>query len=587
MNSRALTLALRLLTTACAGAALGTLTGCPFLFSCPDPWSEVETIELDTDADILAIAQGGDYDELVAVGVGGIVIHHDGETATVSNPTNVALRGVIANGPTVVVGDGGTILSSDDRGMTWTPRVSGTSADLLAVTYASLAAGGFHVAVAAEEVLYSADGGATWTIVIPPAQGWGGLRAVFSTDTQVFVVGENGSAWATDNPTGAWLAQDLGTTDTIIGGGRAVGDDAGAYSSAIVVATSTQLRFRGADASEWTTLTVEFDGAIAAYGGGMVVTANGSIYDIDEAGSAERVANVGLVPLAITGGWDGFAVAGEGGNAARAYRQECIGGRPWIIDGEPATAKLVRGARAWSGEVAPDSGLDPDVRELLAAAWARDGQFEHASVASFARVVLELMQLGAPPELILASRMAIADELDHARRCFALASRYAGNSIGPGPLPLPRAHAIERDPVKVALAVFEQGCINESVAAAEAAIAAAECSDARARATLERIAADEREHAALAWKTLRWLLDTHGPAVAPALRRQLVSLGMPLTRAAAGGSPGALERRLREGLRDHGRLPADERAAIHRKVFAELILPLSRELLGGSMRAQA
>jgi photosystem II stability/assembly factor-like uncharacterized protein len=583
MNSRALTLAVRLLTTACAGAALGTLTGCPFLFSCPEPWSEVETIDLATEADILAIAQGGDYDELIAVGVGGIVVHYDGETATTSNPTNVNLRGVVGNGPTVVVGDGGTILSSDDRGMTWTARVSGTSADLLAITYASLDSVGYHVAIASEEVLYSIDGGQSWTAVTPPAEGWGGLQAVFSTDDQIFVVGAGGSAWATDNPSGAWLAQDLGTTETIIGGGRVSGDGGSVYNSAVAVATSTQVLWRQTSANEWTAVDVDFDGAIAAYGGGFVVTTNGSVYDIEENGSAARVANVGLVPLAITGGWDGFTVAGEGGNAARAYYLECVGGRPWIIDGEPATAKLVRGALAWSGEVVPDSGLDPAVRELLAAAWARDGQFEHASVASFARVVLELMHLGAPPELILAGRIAIADELEHARRCFALASRYAGNSLGPGPLPLPRTRASERDPVDVALAVFEEGCINESVAAAEAAIAAAECSDPQARATLERIAADEREHAALAWKTLRWLLDSHGHVVAPALRRQLVSLGAPLTRPTSGGSPDALERRLRE----HGRLPADERATIHRKVFAELIVPLSRELLGGSVRAQA
>lgn len=581
MNSRALTVALRLLTTACAGAALGTLTGCPFIFSCPEPWSDVEVIELGTEANILAIAQGGDYDELIAVGEGGVVVHHDSEGASVSNPTNVHLRGVVGNGPTIVVGDGGTILSSDDRGASWTARASGVTDDLLAITYASLTAGGFHVAIADQQVLYSTDGGQTWIVVTPPAEGWGGLRAVFSSGEQIFVIGENGSAWATDDPAGAWLRQQLGTSDALIGGGRVSGDDASSYSSAFAVATRTQVLFREADASEWRTLEAELDGEIAAYGGGYLVTVNGSIYDVDETGYVERIANVGLTPLAITGGWDGFAVAGEGGNAARAYMLQCVGGRPWVIDGAPATAKLVRGTTAWSGELERAAELAPDVRELLTIAWARDGQFEHASIASFARVVVELLSLGAPPELILASRMAIADELEHARRCFALASRYAGVAIGPGPLPLPRERD-RVDPVAVALAVFEDGCVNESVAAAEAAIAAAECSDALVRATLERIAADEREHAALAWKTLRWLLDSHGHEVAPALRRQLATLGAPLTRMSS-GSPSKLDRTLRE----HGRLPADERAAIHRKVFAELIVPLARELLGGSARAQA
>lgn len=581
MSSRALTLALRLLTTACAGAALGSLTACPFLFTCPDPWGEVETVELNTDADILAITSGDGYDELVAVGVGGVVVHYNSDGASVSNPTNVTLRGAVNNGPTIVVGDAGTISSSNDRGASWTPRVSGTAADLLGIAYASLEAGEFLVAVAANQVLYSSDNGETWTIVAPPAQGWKTLRAVFSSGDQVFVVGEGGVAWSTDNPAGAWEAEYLSTIDTLIGGGRVSGDETTTYASAVAVATSTKVLWREAGANEWNEINSELDGEIAAFGGGFVVTTNGSVYDIKENGVLERVANVGLTPLAITGGWSGFVAAGEGGNAARAYYQECVGGRPWMIDGEPATAKLVRNGSAWSGVVEAERELSPDVREVLAVAWARDGQFEHASVASFARFVSELMQLGAPPSLILAARTAIADELEHARACFALASRYAGNAIGPGALPLPRAGA--RDVVEIASAVFEEGCINESVAAAEAAIAAAECSDSQVRATLERIAADEREHAALAWKTLRWLLDSHGHVVAPALRRQLVNLGGPLARGSAEGTIGEMER----SLRGHGRLPADERGIIQRKVFAELILPLARELLGGADRARA
>lgn len=581
MNSRALTLALRLLTTACAGAALGTLTGCPLWFSCPEPWSGVETVELGTDADILALSRGG-YDEVIAVGVGGIVVHHNDKGASVSNPTNVTLRGVIGNGPTVVVGDGGTALMSGDRGSSWTVGSTGISDDLLAVTWVSLDVGAFHVAIAAEQVLYSSDDGETWTVVPPPSEGWGGLRALFGSGDQLFVIGQGGRVWATEDPAGAWLVEQLDTTDALIGGGRVSGDEAGAYDSALAVVTRTSVFFREAGGGEWTELDAKLDGEIAAFGGGFVVTVNGTIYDIDESGGIERVTNVGLAPLAITGGWFGFVTAGEGGNAARAYAQECVGGRPWVIDGEPATAKLVR-SESWCGAIEPASELAPDLRELLAAAWARDGQFEHASIASFAQVVIELMQLGAPPELILASRIAIADELEHARRCFALASRYAGNGVGPGPLPLPHTDARPRDVVEVAIAVFEEGCINESVAAAEAAIAAAECRDPRAGAALERIAADEREHAALAWKTLRWLLDSYGDVVAPALRRQLVSCGAPLARRGVSGSPSTLELELRE----HGRLPADERAAIQRKVFAELILPLSRELLGGPIRAQA
>jgi hypothetical protein len=49
------------------------------------------------------------------------------------------------------------------------------------------------------------------------------------------------------------------------------------------------------------------------------------------------------------------------------------------------------------------------------------------------------------------------------------------------------------------------GCINEGIAAAEAAEAASLCVDEATRAVLVQVSADEARHAALAWKTLRWL----------------------------------------------------------------------------------
>ncbi|MDB4928218.1 MAG: hypothetical protein JWM10_702, partial [Myxococcaceae bacterium] len=75
-------------------------------------------------------------------------------------------------------------------------------------------------------------------------------------------------------------------------------------------------------------------------------------------------------------------------------------GRPLEIDGRARTAALVA-TRAWEGErAAPDGrGTDAVTRQGLADAWRRDALMEHASVASFARFTLQLMALGAPPEL--------------------------------------------------------------------------------------------------------------------------------------------------------------------------------------------
>jgi hypothetical protein len=78
--------------------------------------------------------------------------------------------------------------------------------------------------------------------------------------------------------------------------------------------------------------------------------------------------------------------------------------------------------------------LDPDTRAALACEWLDDARLEHASVASFARFVLELLALGAPAELVHFAQRALGDEIDHARRCFSLASRYAQEPLGPAAL---------------------------------------------------------------------------------------------------------------------------------------------------------
>ena len=590
MSTRALSLVVRLLTTACAGAALGTMSGCGLLFSCPEPWSAVEVVELGTTADILALTRGDEFDAVVAVGAGGIVVHHDGTAASTSNPVNVTLRGVVSFGvTTVVVGDGGTILDSSDRGLNWTPRVSGITDDLIAVARGTLFAGSFVVAISSGQIVFSADSGATWSVVVPPAQGWGGLRAVFATDAEFWAIGDTGVAWTSSNPAGAWTRQDLGMAvgpAQLLGGGRVSGDDDSTFASTIAIASSDAVWIRKSGTTEWTAATVEFDDTIVAYGGGFVVTAAGTIYDLDEQGTAAQVGQVEIGPRAIIGNWDGFVVAGDAGQAARARYEPCIGGRPFVLDGEPTTANLV-------GEIATpdailDAILDPGQRQL-AEAWARDGLLEHASVAAFARVTTELLSIGAPAELVRATQQAIVDELEHARMCFELASKHAGARLGAGSLPVlakPMNFGTVSDsragsPVAIALAMLEEGCINESVAAAEAAVAASSCSEdnelgAETKSVLIRIAEDETRHAALAWRTLRWLLDTH-PEVAPALRTRfdLLASTMPLT--VLHGPPG-LHGPSHPVLSGCGRLSSQDRAAIQLRVHAEMIAPLAARL---------
>jgi hypothetical protein len=149
------------------------------------------------------------------------------------------------------------------------------------------------------------------------------------------------------------------------------------------------------------------------------------------------------------------------------------------------------------------AGLSPTRRAELAAHWARLGQLEHASIAAFARFNLQLLSLAAPAELVEASNRALVDETRHAKQCFALASHYAGASVGPDRLDL--RHCFEDlDLQAIMKLVLDEGCIGETVAAFEALEEAATATDPVVRGVLQGIARDEQAHAELAFKFMRW-----------------------------------------------------------------------------------
>jgi hypothetical protein len=195
-----------------------------------------------------------------------------------------------------------------------------------------------------------------------------------------------------------------------------------------------------------------------------------------------------------------------------------VPGRPFADCGDALVSELVDG-EGWLGAVGliDVSGLSPAERERRAAKWARAALGEHASVASFSRFALQLMAVGAPAELVAAAQRAAADEVEHARLAFAVASAYASHPVGPGPLPMPDA-PMGTSLVELAVATAEEGCINETVSTlrAQADLAATE-SEAE-RAVLHRIVADETRHAELAWQTVAWAITAGGDEVREAVR---------------------------------------------------------------------
>lgn len=168
--------------------------------------------------------------------------------------------------------------------------------------------------------------------------------------------------------------------------------------------------------------------------------------------------------------------------------------------------------------------LDDAARALTGVGeqWRENGRTEHASVASFARLTLDLMALGAPPALVTSANQDALDEIHHTEACFALAFALDGKRESPGPFPeAQRAHTLSRvrDVALAELAVSSliDGALHEGVSARIIAKLARRAQHPKIVAILKQIAADEGRHAAHGWEVVEWCLEQGGPPVAHAL----------------------------------------------------------------------
>ncbi len=257
-------------------------------------------------------------------------------------------------------------------------------------------------------------------------------------------------------------------------------------------------------------------------------------------------------------------------------------GRP-LLDDELASQRApLRPGETWlTGHVSDDrvEGMPLALRRRLAALWLDDATAEHASVASFARATLELLAVGAPPELVFAAQQASLDEVRHAQTCFTLAALYAGEAAEPGPLPVPTLRS--PDLLSLACDTFLEGCVGETLAALAALRAARHCQIPAVREALTGIADDEARHAELAWATLAYAARNGGPEVAEAVR----ALAEPL-RAAAMAEPAPMPDDANDDelpaalLLAHGRLPAAVLAEARRDAWLEILGPTLDLVLG-------
>jgi hypothetical protein len=190
-------------------------------------------------------------------------------------------------------------------------------------------------------------------------------------------------------------------------------------------------------------------------------------------------------------------------------------GRPFLVDCEARVAPVIADG-AWSKRGAARlpqlAHLTPDERAELAQHWTTMGQLEHASIAAFARFSLQLLALGAPPDLVDDCTRALADETAHTVLCFQLASAYAGRDIGPGMLDIQNTLQATSFGGIVELVIAE-GCFGETRAALDAFDAADSAKDPVIADAYARIAQDEQRHAELAFRFVRWALERDRAAV--------------------------------------------------------------------------
>jgi hypothetical protein len=216
-------------------------------------------------------------------------------------------------------------------------------------------------------------------------------------------------------------------------------------------------------------------------------------------------------------------------------------------------------------------GLDvPEaLRRALANRWRWNGQTEHASVAAFAQLSLDLLALGAPPALVHAAGRDGQDEIRHAELCFSLARGLGGDARGP--LAFPQAREMPARPptrtlwlAQLAVRSLIDGALHEGLSARVIAQLARRCEDPAIHAVLRELAADEGRHAAHAWEVVDWCLQEAGEPVLQALR------------GAAAVLPDAYAGNLPEGAADgswerYGIPGAQLEAEEHAKARAEIL----------------
>jgi hypothetical protein len=249
---------------------------------------------------------------------------------------------------------------------------------------------------------------------------------------------------------------------------------------------------------------------------------------------------------------------------------DCAIGRPLLVAEGARTAPPARRDDWSDGELPTPRSVDGATAAALASHWQRVAALEHASVASFARFSLQLMALGAPPALLLDAQRAAMDEVAHARVAYALASAYAGQPVGPGPLDLTGV-GVAVDRRAAMLELVAEACVGETLGAAEARELASAVADPCLARVHARIADEEQRHAELAWRALAWMLEDASADDRAAVRAAFATAAADARRHTP-ADPEVI-------APEHGLLSGRELALARNQAIDDVVLPCAARLL--------
>ena len=225
-------------------------------------------------------------------------------------------------------------------------------------------------------------------------------------------------------------------------------------------------------------------------------------------------------------------------------------GRPLRVRGKHHITPLATGT-AWI-EPLSVAAVEESARGALIEIWTEEAQAEHAAVAAFSKLSLELLAVGAPPDLVERANRAAMQEVRHARLCFGLASAYTGRQLAPAPLPEALAGDTP-DLDRLARESLVDGCLREGLAAEIARIGATTARDPVVVEVLQIQAEEEAQHAELGWAIVEWCLAQRGEPLRAMLVRSIGDMKLPRG----------------DDLPEHGRVP--------RRVIAELLADLREQ----------